>query len=137
MAAQAGKFVLIKDDSDGGGTFVTLTGMRSKSLTINGETIDVTDSDSANLHRELLDGGGVTSMSISGSGPYKAGAGEKRCIGRALSKAIVDHQFIVPGLGTYEGLFQTTQATISGEYNGEVQVQYSFESAGEITFTAE
>lgn len=136
MAAQAGKNILIKHDSDGAGTFVTLGGMRTKSMTINRETIDTTDSDSVNLMRELLAGGGVASMSISGGGVFKESAGEKACIGRVLSGAIVDHQFIYPGLGTFEGLFQTTQAQLNGEYNGEAQFSLSFESAGEIAFTA-
>lgn len=137
MAGRAGKNILIKHDSDGAGTFVTLGGMRTKSMTVNRETIDTTDSDSVNLMRELLEGGGVASMSISGSGVFKASAGEKACVGRVLAGTIVEHQFVYPGLGTFEGLFQTTQATLNGEYNGEAQFALSFESAGEITFTAE
>ena len=87
--------------------------------------------------RELLEGGGVASMSISGSGVFKASAGEKACVARVLAGTIVDHQFVYPGLGTFEGPFQTTQAQLNGEYNGEAQFSLSFESAGEITFTAE
>jgi TP901-1 family phage major tail protein len=136
MAAQAGKSILIKHDSNGSGTFVTLGGMRTKGLTINGETIDTTDSDSTGLQRELLDGGGVKSMSINGGGVFKDDAGTTACIARTLSGAIVEHQFIFPGLGTYEGLFQTTNAQLNGEYNGEAQFSLTFESAGEITFTA-
>lgn len=137
MAGQAGKNILVKHDSNGSGVFVTLGGGRTKSMTINGEQINVTDSDSTGLQRELLDGGGVKSMSISYAGVFKAGAAEKACIARALSGAIVEHQFIYPGLGTFEGAFQTTQAQLNGEYNGEAQFSLSFESAGVITFTAE
>lgn len=136
MAAQAGKNILIKHDSNGAGAFVTLGGMRTKGLTINGEMIDTTDSDSTGLQRELLSGGGVKSMTINGSGVFKDDAATVACIGRALSGATVDHQFIYPGLGTFEGFFQTTQAQLNGEYNGEAQFSLTFESAGEITFTA-
>lgn len=137
MAAKAGKNILIKHDSTGGGVFVALGGMRTKSLSINGAMIDTTDSDSPSLHRELLDGGGIKTMSISGAGVFKESAAEKACIGRALSGAHVEHQFIYPGLGTFEGLFQTTQAQLNGEHSGESQFSLSFESAGLIAFTAE
>lgn len=137
MAAKAGKNILIKHDSNGSGSYVTLGGMRSKSLRIGRQMIDTTDSDSTNLARELLAGGGVVSMAISGGGVFKESAAEKACIGRVLSGAVVSHQFIYPGLGTFEGLFQTTQADLSGEYNGESQFSLSFESGGAITFTAE
>lgn len=137
MAASGGKNILIKDDSDGAGNFITLGGMRTKALTINRESIDVTDSDSVQLFRELLEGGGVASLSLSGGGVFKASAGEKRCVGRVIAGTIVEHQFVYPGLGTFEGLFQTTQAQLNGEYNGEAQFQLSFESAGVIAFTAE
>lgn len=137
MAAKAGKNILIKHDSNGSGSFVTLGGMRTKSLTINREQIDVTDSDSSGLQRELLEGGGVASMSLSGGGVFKESAGEKACIARVLAGTIVEHQFVFPGLGTFEGLFQTTQAQLNGEYNAEAQFSLSFESAGTITFTAE
>lgn len=140
MVAQAGKNILIKHDSDGAGTFVTLGGMRTKGLTINGETIDTTDSDSVDandsLMRELLDGGGVKSLTINGSGVFKDDAGTNACINRALTGAIVDYQIIFPDFGTFEGPFSTTQCQLNGEYNGEVQFSLTFESGGVVTFTA-
>ena len=43
---------------------------------------------------------------------------------------------IVPDFGTFEGPFDITSIEYSGEYNGEAQYSMSFESAGQITFTA-
>jgi len=45
MAAQKGSAFLLKDNSTG--TAVTLGGMRSTSMSVNGETVDVTTKDSA------------------------------------------------------------------------------------------
>ena len=42
-------------------------GIRTESMTINNETVDVTDKD-GNGWRELLEGAGITSMSLKGSG---------------------------------------------------------------------
>lgn len=139
MAAQAGKNILIKHDSDGAGTFVTLGGMRTKGITINGETIDTTDSDSVDgndsLMRELLDGGGVKSMTLNGSGVFKDDTATNACIQRTLTGEIVEYQFVWPDYGTFEGAFQCTQAQLNGEYNGEAQFSLTFESGGIITFT--
>ena len=44
MAAQKGSAFLLKDNSTG--SPVTLGGMRSTSMTINGEMVDITDKDS-------------------------------------------------------------------------------------------
>ena len=136
MAAQKGKSILIKVDTDGAGDFETIGGMRSKSITLNKETVDVTDSDSVLQWRELLGGAGVKTCSISGSGVFKDSATEGLILTNFNTDVIAEYQFIVPALGTFEGLFDITSVEYSGEYNGEAQFSMSFESAGQITFTA-
>ncbi len=59
MAAQKGKDLLLKIDSDGLGTFVTVAGLRSRTIAFNAETVDVTDQDSSGQWRELLVGAGI------------------------------------------------------------------------------
>ena len=44
-------------------TFTVIGGARSDGITINNETVDVTDKDGAGW-RELLQGAGITSMSL-------------------------------------------------------------------------
>ena len=136
MAAQTGKAILIKVDTDGGGTFTTIGGMRSKSISLNKETVDVTDSDSVQQWRELLGGAGVKSASISGSGVFKDSATEGTVRTYFFNDTIREFQFIVPDFGTFEGLFDITALEYSGEYNGEAQFSMSFESAGQIALTA-
>ncbi|MBN9317314.1 MAG: phage major tail protein, TP901-1 family, partial [Devosia sp.] len=59
MAAQSGKDMLLKLDQSGSGSFVTVAGLRSRSLAFNAASIDVTDAESAGRWRELLAGGGI------------------------------------------------------------------------------
>lgn len=136
MAAQKGKEILIKVDTNGAGTFGTIGGMRSKSISLNKETVDVTDSDSVDQWRELLSGAGVKSCSISGSGVFKDSANEGIVKTNFLTDVIAEYQFIIPSFGTFEGLFDITALEYSGEYNGEAQFSMSFESAGALAFTA-
>ena len=71
MAAQKGSAFLLKDNSTG--SPVTLGGMRSTSMSINGETVDITTKDSAtfdgtsgnDIGRVLGANMGIRSMSIS------------------------------------------------------------------------
>lgn len=136
MAAQKGSDILIKVDSNGAGSFVTIGGMRSKSISLNAETVDVSDSDSVNKWRELLAGAGMKSATLTGSGVFKDTAGEEDVRGYFFAQSIEDYQFIIPDFGIIEGAFQVTAIDYAGEYNGETTYSMTFESAGELTWTA-
>lgn len=136
MAAQKGSDILIKVDSNGAGSFVTIGGMRSKSISLNAETVDVSDSDSVNKWRELLAGAGMKSATLTGSGVFKDSAGEEDVRGYFFAQSIEDYQFIIPDFGTIEGAFQMTAIDYAGEYSGEATYSMTFESAGELTWTA-
>ncbi|HEY5278217.1 MAG TPA: phage major tail protein, TP901-1 family, partial [Pseudolabrys sp.] len=65
MSAQKGKDLLVKI-SDGAGGFTTVAGLRTRRLAFNAETVDVTNAESSNRWRELLDGAGVKRASLTG-----------------------------------------------------------------------
>jgi TP901-1 family phage major tail protein len=134
MAAQKGKDLLLKIDSDGLGTFVTVAGMRSKRIAFNSETIDITNADSAGRWRELLAGSGVQRAAISGAGIFKDAASDASIRTRFFDGAIVDWQFAVPDFGTLEGPFQITALEYSGNHDGEVAFEIALESAGAVSF---
>lgn len=135
MAAQRGKDLLLKLDSDGLGSFVTVAGLRSKRIAFNSESVDITDADSAGRWRELLAGSGVQRASLSGSGIFKDAASDAAIRTRFFAGDIVDWQLVVPHFGTIEGLFQITALEYSGNHDGEVTFEIALESAGPIAFT--
>lgn len=132
MAAQRGREVLIKVDISG--TLTVLGGMRTKSLTINSEMVDISDSDSASQWRELLGGAGIKTMQIQGQGVFKDSAAEAQAVALALSGDLEGFSFYCPGLGTFSCECQVTSLEVSGEYNGQVNYNMTFESAGAVTF---
>ena len=73
MTAQKGKDLLVKI-SDGAGGFTTVAGLRTRRLGFNAETVDVTNAESSNRWRELLDGAGdlVALTERFGTGRLKA-----------------------------------------------------------------
>lgn len=133
MAAQRGKDVLIRTVVSAAMT--TIGGMRTKTLAINSETVDVSDSNSTNEWRELLANAGIKSMTITGAGVFKDSTAENTIVAAVLAGTIIQMEFVYPGLGTFAGSFQVSQAELSGEYNAEAAFSFTFESAGEITFT--
>ena len=134
MAAQKGKDLLLKIDSNGLGSFVTVAGLRSKRIAFNSETVDITDADSAGRWRELLAGSGVQRAAISGAGIFKDAASDASVRTRFFSGAIVEWQMIVPDFGTIEGPFQITSLEYAGNHDGEVTFEIALESAGAVDF---
>lgn len=135
MAAQKGKDLLLKLDSDGLGSFVTVAGLRSKRIAFNSESVDITDADSAGRWRELLAGSGVQRAAVSGSGIFKDAASDAAIRTRFFAGDIVDWQLVVPDFGTIEGPFQITALEYGGSHDGEVTFEVALESAGPIAFT--
>lgn len=134
MVAQKGKDLLLKLDS-GGGTFVTVAGLRSKRIAFNSETVDITDADSAGRWRELLAGAGVQRAAISGSGIFKDAQSDAAIRSHFFSAEIAGWQVAVPGFGAIAGPFQIVSLEYTGAHDGEVTFEIALESAGAIGFT--
>lgn len=136
MAAQKGKDLLLKVDSNGAGSFTTVAGLRARSVAFNAETVDITHQESAGQWRELLAGAGVKNARLSGSGIFKDAASDELIRSYVFAGTIRDWQVIVPDFGTVEGAFQITSFELTGRHDGEVAFELALESAGELTFTA-
>jgi len=134
MAAQKGSALLLKID-DGTGSFTTVGGLRSTSISLNDEAVDVTTKDSNNF-RELLANGGTQTISVSGSGVFTDAASETALKDAFGASEFVTFQVIVPDFGTFEGKFMIATLEYAGEYNGEVTYSATLESSGEIAFSA-
>ena len=128
MAAQKGSSFLLKENSSA--TPVVVGGLRSTSMTINGEMVDITDKG-----RALLEGGGVRSMSISASGVFTDSAGENTVRGYAMDGQIKAYQLAFGDGSTLDASFAITSFEKAGEYNGEETYSLSLESSGQITWT--
>lgn len=133
MAAQRGKALLLKVDVSG--TMTTVGGMRSTSMTLNDEMVDITNKDSGS-QRELLPAGGILSMTISASGVFTDSTAEQTLRSAYGTSTFKSYNVIVPDLGTYAGTFQLTSLEYAGEYNGEATYSITLESSGAVTFTS-
>ncbi len=137
MTAQKGKDLLLKLDSDGNGTFLTVAGLRTKTFTVNAETVDITTSESSGRWRELLDSAGMQHARLAGKGIFKNAASDVLLRQMTFQSAIRTWQIIIPGFGTITGPFQVTTLEFSGQHHGEVAFDITMESAGELLFAAQ
>lgn len=135
MTIQRGKDLLLKLDSTGLGAFVTIAGLRARSISLNAGTVDITHSESPGEWRELLAGAGVRSASLSGAGLFKDGAADGAVRDVFFSGDIRAWQIILPDFGTIEGLFQISALEYGGQHDREMTFEISMESAGQLSFT--
>jgi len=132
---QAGKDWLLQVDSDGMGTFVTVGGLRSKSMSLNADGIDVTNHGTAQ-NRTLLDGAGILSMSVSGSGVHNGDATTLDLIDdnmRTQTLTTFRLADVAAGARTYTASFKITSFERASEFNAEQTYSISLESSGVIT----
>ena len=140
MAAGKGSSFLLKDNSTG--TPATIGGLRSTSMTINGEAVDITTKDSNafitsgnDKARDLLQGGGVRSMSITASGVFTDSSTENILRGFAFDGAIQNYDLVFSDGSKIAGSFLVTSYERAGEFNGEETYSVTLESSNTITYT--
>ncbi len=136
MPAQKGRDLLLKVDADATGVFTTVAGLRSRTLSFNTGSIDITSSESAGQWRELLAGGGIRTAKVSGSGIFKDAASDATIRSHVMGGLVRPWQIVIPSFGIVAGLFQIVAFDMGGRHDGEVTFEIALESAGELTFTA-
>ena len=135
MSAQKGRDLLLKVDTDGTGTFVTVAGLRSNALSFNAETVDITTQESAGQWRELLAGAGIRQAGLRGQGIFKDAASDATIRQYFFNGTIRNWQVVLPDFGTVAGPFQITALDFSGRYDGKMVFELALASAGVLTFT--
>ena len=141
MAAGKGSSFLLKENSTG--TPATVGGLRSTSMSINGEMVDITAKDSAtftgssghDIGRALGSNMGIRSMSVSASGVFTDSAGENNLRGAAFTGSSVNYDLVFGDGSTVKGAFIITSYERAGEYNGEETFSVTLESNGTMTYT--
>lgn len=135
MPAQLGRSFLLKVDSTGSGNYQSIASIRTKSMKVNSETVDVTDADAPNQWRQLLGNAGVKSMEITFNGLFDDGVYINLVNTLTLAGTIRNFQITHPSLGTYQAAFQISNFELNGDFNGALEFSATLASAGEVTFT--
>ena len=132
MASEKGSAFLLKV-GDGGSPpiFTTIAGLRTTQLSVNADTVVVTNKGSGGW-RELLSGAGVRSVSLSGAGVFSGTAAETRIKASALAGILDDYQVSFESGEHMAGRFLITRLDYAGDFNGERTYTLALESSGQV-----
>ncbi len=138
MSAQRGKDLLLKlGDNGAPETFTTIGGLRTRTLSLNAQSVDITHSNSVGGWRELLAGAGVRQASIAGAGVFLSAGAAEDIRSAFFNSEIRNWQVIVPGFGEIAGAFQISNLDYAGDHDAEASMSLALESAGALSFTPE
>ncbi|MEL7480952.1 MAG: phage major tail protein, TP901-1 family [Pseudomonadota bacterium] len=135
MAGQRGRDVLLKI-ANGAGAFVTIAGIRTKSVELSSLQVDGTHAESPNAWRELVAGAGTKTARIRGSGLFKDAASDALLRQHFFAGDVPMLQLVLPDFGTLSGPFQIAELSYGGDHDGEATFTVTLESAGLIDFEA-
>jgi len=133
MSGQRGRDVLIKIAD--GEVFVTVAGIRAKTISLNARAVDGTSGESEGAWRELIAGAGVKSASVSGAGVFKDAPSDALIQQTFFTQATRVFQLVIPDFGVLEGPFLIEALDYSGDHDGEAAFAITLASAGALGFT--
>jgi TP901-1 family phage major tail protein len=137
MSGQKGRDVLIKiGDGDDPEVFVTIAGIRAKTISLNARTVDGTSGESPEAWRELVAGAGVKSASVSGAGVFKDAASDALIQQAFFSQSVANFELIIPDFGSLTGPFLVEALDYSGDHDGEAAFAITLASAGALSFAS-
>lgn len=133
MSVKRGRDMLLKIED--AGHYVTVAGLRTKSIRFNSQTVDVTDQ-ASNGWTELLPEAGIRSVSVTGSGVFRDASSDARLRAAFFAQDTIQAQMILPDFGTITSPVLVTALTYGGTFKGEATFDLTLTSAGEPSFVA-
>ncbi len=131
MAEATGRDLTVKIGTSGSEALIT--GVRTKSFTINNSPVDITNDDD-NAWRDYLAEPGEKNIGLSISGVVVDD--DVLTLATAADDASTSCVITFPDTADYSGTAFITSYAETGEYNGAVTFDLSLESMGSWTYTA-
>lgn len=139
MPAQRGKDFLLKvGDGASPEVFTTVAGLRATALSIDGDSIDVGTKDDFIgdvLWQKLLSGGGVRSVTLTAGGVWLGDDTGQQALADDMLTGTIKHYQLDDGTRVWEGAFQPTSFSQSGDHDAEQDFDITLESDGQITIS--
>lgn len=135
MPSQAGSLVLLKAGNGASPEiFAMVGGLNLTSFIQRNQPIDITTKDSGGW-QELLERGGISKISISGSGRFEDSAAEEIVRSNAMNNVIRNYQIGFGNGDVLSGKFLITSYQRGGANSGVEAYTLAMASSGPVTFT--
>jgi TP901-1 family phage major tail protein len=132
MTAQKGAAFLLKiGDGNVPATYLTVAGLRTTQMSVNGDAVVITSKDSGGW-RELLSGAGTRSVSVSAAGIFLGSIAEAKIRAYALDGTIEQYELSFEGGERLHGKFLVQRLDYAGDFNGERTYTLQLESSGPV-----
>ena len=143
MPQQKGRTLLIQigdgNVDPGPETFSNLCGIRTRSFNLSANEVETTIPNCENpgnaVQRTVEPG--IVNRTFSGSGGFVSGTETSAFMTHVREATTFNAKVIVPGDGTYTGLWMVSEFEFSGEMEGNMDFSATFVAAGALTFEAE
>lgn len=137
VVGQKGRNFLIKvSDGTSPTAYVTLGGLRSTQIVINGGAVDISNKGSGGW-REMLPGAGVKSIDLTGDGVYDSSSAQFRALQNAvLNDQLVQMEVISGGGDAYQGTWSIDSITRTGNHDNAEMYQLKISSSGFPTYSS-
>jgi TP901-1 family phage major tail protein len=132
MPAQSGSAFLLKISN--GATppaYQTVAGLRTTQMSINGDTVVITNKGSGGW-RDLLSGAGTRSVSVSAAGIFLGSTAESAVRAHALAGTLDDYELSFEDGEKLRGRFLVQRLDYAGDFNGERSYTLQMESSGPV-----
>ena len=137
MGGQRGRDVLIRiGDGEEPEGFVTVAGIRSRTISLSARLVDATTAESPAAWRELIASAGTKRIEISGSGVFNDAASDVRLRAAYFAGEAPMFQLEVAHFGVLEGPFAIGELAYAGGHDDEATFSIRLASAGVISFEA-
>lgn len=138
MAGQRGRDVVISiGDGDEPESFITVAGIRARTISLTAGLIEATTAQSAQAWREVIAGAGVKRAEVAGSGVFKDAMSDALMRAAFFAGEASNFELRIPGFGVLTGPFVIVELTYGGEHDGEATFAARLASAGLVTFEAD
>ena len=132
MTAQKGSAFLLKiGDGAVPPGYDTVAGLRTTQMSINGDTVVITNKGSGGW-RELLSGAGTRSVTVNAAGIFLGSDAEVAIRAHALAGTLTDYELAFEGGETLHGRFLIQRLDYAGDFNGERTYALVLESSGPV-----
>ena len=132
MSKIKGQFFKLYAEIDS--VYTLIAALRSTTMTLNSESVDVTDKD-GNLWITLLEGAGVENISIKASGICNNSASFAFIRASVITGAFINARLESNSNEVYQGLFKISSLESSGDYNKEEIFALTLDSSGSTSRT--
>lgn len=132
-AKYKGRVFLLQVETATPGTYASIGGLRTKSLAVNNEEIDISDEDDGTFKKGLE--GGLQSLAVSGAGLVTNEANYKLLKAAAFANTHKNCKLTWGAGDTLTCLFHISSLAETGAYNGAQEFTVSLVSADTPTFT--